>query len=188
MVRPYLLEAPSARRGKHPAGQNRLMRALCAAHRCGHAPVVECNGTAVSVLQRKSRFAALFKTYNRNSYVERQFHRFAEAVDGCDLFISVDETNGGVGLIPFAGLVLFTTVELVAFDLPNRTERGLLLWGNPDYAYHRERRAYSQSRKKAASAHAPHRAVHLHSFDLFVANWLSLTTHLQPAGYLIVPT
>ena len=40
MVRPYLLKAPSARRGKHPAGQNRLMRALCAAHRCGHAPVV----------------------------------------------------------------------------------------------------------------------------------------------------
>ena len=93
-------------------------------------------------MQPGTRCAAVFKTYSWDSFVERQFHRFAEAAAGCDLFISVDETNGGVGLIPFGRVVRFTTAELVAFGLPNRTERGPLLWWNPDYAHYLFRHHY----------------------------------------------
>ena len=94
------------------------------------------------MIQREKRCAAVFKTYSWDSFVERQFRRFAKAAVGCDLFISVDETNGGVGLIPFESVVRFTKEELIAFGLPNRTEQGPLLWWNPDYAHYHFRHHY----------------------------------------------
>ena len=95
-------------------------------------------------MQGEARCAAVFKTYSWDGFVERQFRRFAEAAVGCDVFISVDETNGGVGPIPFEHVVRVTAAELTAFGLPCRTERGALLWWNPDYVHYHFRSHYSE--------------------------------------------
>ena len=84
----------------------------------------------------RSRCAAVFKTYSWDDFVERQARRFAAAAVGCDVYISVDESNGSVGPIPFERVVRVTTADLVAFGLPNRTERGVLLWWCPDYVHY----------------------------------------------------
>ena len=88
------------------------------------------------MMGQQNSCAAVFKTFSWDSFVERQFRRFVEAAAGCDVFISVDETNGGVGTIPFEGVIRVTTAELVAFGLPNRMERGPLLWWSPDYVHY----------------------------------------------------
>ncbi len=65
-------------------------------------------------MQQERRCAAVFKTYSWDSFVERQSRRFAEAAVGCDVFISIDETNGGVGPIPFEHVVRVTIPTEVA--------------------------------------------------------------------------
>ena len=47
------------------------------------------------------RCAVVFKTYAWDGFVERQARRLAEAAGALDFYVSVDETNGPVGPIPF---------------------------------------------------------------------------------------
>src|ERR1700734_4003125 len=47
------------------------------------------------------RCAVVFKTYAWDEFVERQAHRLADAAGALDFFVSVDESNGPVGPIPF---------------------------------------------------------------------------------------
>lgn len=82
------------------------------------------------------RCAVVFKTYAWDGFVERQAHRLAEAAGALDFYVSVDETNGPVGPIPFERVVRFTAGGLAAAGLPMRYSVGGVLWWNPDYAHY----------------------------------------------------
>jgi hypothetical protein len=84
----------------------------------------------------KSRCAVVFKTYAWDDFVERQAKRLAEAAGGMDFYVSVDETNGGVGPVPFERVVRFTCTELEKSGLALRFSVGSPLWWNPDYAHY----------------------------------------------------
>jgi hypothetical protein len=82
------------------------------------------------------RCAVVFKTYAWDGFVERQARRMAEAAGALDFYISVDETNGPVGPIPFERVIRFTCDDLAAAGLPMRAVSGGVLWWNPDYAHY----------------------------------------------------
>ena len=83
-----------------------------------------------------SRCAVVFKAYSWDGFVERQARRLAEAAGDLDFYISVDETAGPAGPIPFERVVRFTCADLAAAGLPMRFESGGVLWWNPDYAHY----------------------------------------------------
>ena len=64
------------------------------------------------------RCAVVFKTYAWDAFVERQARRLAEAAGALDFYISVDETGGPVGPIPFERVIRFTCAELAFAGLP----------------------------------------------------------------------
>jgi hypothetical protein len=82
------------------------------------------------------RCAVVFKTYAWDGFVERQARRLAEAAGALDFYVSVDETNGSVGSIPFERVTRFTCAGLAASGLPMRFSVGSVLWWNPDYAHY----------------------------------------------------
>ena len=88
------------------------------------------------------RCAVVFKTYAWDEFVERQARRLAEAAGALDFFVSVDETNGPVGPIPFERVVRFTCNDLAAAGLPMRYAVGGVLWWNPDYAHYQFQTQY----------------------------------------------
>jgi hypothetical protein len=82
------------------------------------------------------RCAVVFKTYAWDSFVERQARRLAEAAGALDFFVSVDETGGPVGSIPFERVIRFTCDDLAAAGYAMRSAVGGVLWWNPDYAHY----------------------------------------------------
>jgi hypothetical protein len=80
--------------------------------------------------------AVVFKAYSWDSFVERQARRLAEASSGMDFYVSVDETGGGAGPIPFERVTRFTCADLAAAGLAMRSPVGGVLWWNPDYAHY----------------------------------------------------
>jgi hypothetical protein len=88
------------------------------------------------------RCAVVFKTYAWDGFVERQARRLAEAAGAQDFYVSVDETNGPVGPIPFERVVRFTCNDLAAAGLPTRYAVGGVLWWNPDYAHYQFQTQY----------------------------------------------
>jgi hypothetical protein len=83
-----------------------------------------------------SRCAVVFKTYAWDEFVERQARRLAEVAGPLDFYISVDETGGRVGPIPFERVIRFTSAELAVAGLPMRFGVGGVMWWNPDYAHY----------------------------------------------------
>jgi hypothetical protein len=82
------------------------------------------------------RCAVVYKTFAWDGFVERQARRLAEAAGALDFFVSIDETNGSVGPVPFERVVRFTCNDLAAAGLPMRYAVGGVLWWNPDYAHY----------------------------------------------------
>jgi hypothetical protein len=82
------------------------------------------------------RCAVVFKTYAWDEFVERQARRLAEAAGALDFYVSVDETGGPAGPIPFDRVIRFTCADLAASGLPMRFPVGGVLWWNPDYAHY----------------------------------------------------
>jgi hypothetical protein len=82
------------------------------------------------------RCAVVFKTYAWDGFVERQARRLAEAAGALDFYVSVDETNGPIGPIPFERVVRFSAGGLAVAGLPMRYSVGGVLWWNPDYAHY----------------------------------------------------
>ena len=82
------------------------------------------------------RCAVVFKTYAWDNFVERQAKRLAEAAGALDFYVSVDETGGKVGAIPFDRVVRFTCDDLAAAGFAMRSAVGGVLWWNPDYAHY----------------------------------------------------
>ncbi len=83
------------------------------------------------------RYAVVFKTYSWDAFVHRQALRCEAAAGAGDFFIAADETNGSLGPLPFKNVVRTTNAELVETGLANRSEKGGLLWWNPDYVHYR---------------------------------------------------
>jgi hypothetical protein len=82
------------------------------------------------------RCAVVLKTYAWDEFAERQARRLAEAAGALDFYVSVDETNGPAGPIPFERVTRFTCDDLAAAGLPMRYAVGGVLWWNPDYAHY----------------------------------------------------
>jgi hypothetical protein len=82
------------------------------------------------------RCAVVFKSYAWDGFVERQALRLAEAAGPLDFYVSVDETGGPVGPIPFKHVIRFTCADLATAGLPMRFGEGGVLWWNPDYAHY----------------------------------------------------
>jgi hypothetical protein len=80
--------------------------------------------------------AVVFKTYSWDGFIERQARRLAEAAGRLDFYISVDETAGPAGPIPFERVTRFTCADLKAAGLGMRSPVGGVLWWNPDYAHY----------------------------------------------------
>ncbi len=80
--------------------------------------------------------AVVFKTYAWDEFIERQARRLALAAENLDFYISVDETGGSVGPIPFERVIRFTCADLAAAGFPMRFGLGGVLWWNPDYAHY----------------------------------------------------
>jgi len=91
---------------------------------------------------RAARYAVVFKAYAWDSFVHRQASRCADVAGIGDFFVSVDETNGSVGPIPFKRVLRTSNADLIASGLPNRFEKGSLLWWNPDYVHYQFRDRY----------------------------------------------
>ena len=82
------------------------------------------------------RYAVILKTYAWDAFVHRQASRCEAAAGPGDFFVSVDETNGSVGPIPFDRVVRTSNAEVTASGFANRFEKGSLLWWNPDYVHY----------------------------------------------------
>jgi hypothetical protein len=80
--------------------------------------------------------AVVFKAYSWDAFVERQARRLAETVGGLDFYISLDETGGPAGPVPFDHVIRFTCADLQAAGLAMRSPVGGVLWWNPDYAHY----------------------------------------------------
>ncbi len=85
---------------------------------------------------RLASFAVVFKTYAWDDFVQRQAQRCAAAAGPGDFYISVDETNGPVGPVPYPEVIRTSCSEMVGLGLADRFERGSLLWWNADYAHY----------------------------------------------------
>ena len=81
-------------------------------------------------------YAVVFKTYAWDDFVLHQAQRCAAAAGRGDFYISVDETNGPVGPVPYRDVIRTSCAEMVSLGLANRFERGSLLWWNADYAHY----------------------------------------------------
>lgn len=82
------------------------------------------------------RYAVIFKTYAWDAFVHRQASRCEAAAGSGDFFVSVDETSGPVGPVPFARVVRTSNAEITALGFADRFEKGSLLWWNPDYVHY----------------------------------------------------
>jgi hypothetical protein len=80
--------------------------------------------------------AVVFKAYSWDPFVERQARRLAAASGEMDFYISVDETGGPAGPVPFERVIRFTCDELADRGLAMRSPVGGVLWWNPDYAHY----------------------------------------------------
>ncbi len=89
-----------------------------------------------------SSYAVVFKTYSWDGFVERQARRCQAAAGSGDFYISIDETNGTVGPVPFDRVVRTNNADLIALGFADRYEKRALLWWNPDYVHYQFQELY----------------------------------------------
>ena len=82
------------------------------------------------------RYAVVFKTYAWDAFVHRQASRCQAATGPGDFFVSIDETSGPAGPVPFDRVVRTGNAEITALGFADRFEKGSLLWWNPDYVHY----------------------------------------------------
>ncbi len=91
------------------------------------------------------RFAVILRTYQWDSFIERQVARYRAVSDGGDFFISADTTHGPIAPAGHGQLFSTTNADLLGLGLANRFEKGSLIWWNADYpiyAFHRAHPGY----------------------------------------------
>ena len=85
---------------------------------------------------KKPSCAVIMKSYMWDGFVNRQLSRLQDGAADLDVYLSVDETNGSVGPIPWDKVLRTNQTEILALGLANRYEKGSLLWWNPDYTHY----------------------------------------------------
>ncbi len=78
-------------------------------------------------------FAVVMRTYQWDGFIQRQMRRYKQASLGGDFFVSADETNARLGDFDGERVLATTNDQLLALGLPNRFEKGSLIWWNNDY-------------------------------------------------------
>ena len=85
------------------------------------------------------RYAVVMKTYAWDAFVHRQAARCEAAAPSGDFFLSIDETNGSVGAVPFPRVIRTSNAEILGMGFAGRSEHGAMLWWNADYAHYQFR-------------------------------------------------
>jgi hypothetical protein len=67
-----------------------------------------------------------------DSFVKRRLARVVAAAPSGDVYLMMDETNGGAGAIEFDRVIRYRETDLAALGFP-RIARGSLFWYNADY-------------------------------------------------------
>lgn len=84
----------------------------------------------------EKRCAVVLKTYTWDSFVHQQLKRLQSTFSEVDVFVSIDETNGFAGTIPYARVLRTCNADMLALGFANRFEKGSLLWWNADYTHY----------------------------------------------------
>ncbi|GCE84996.1 hypothetical protein MSKU9_3137 [Komagataeibacter diospyri] len=84
----------------------------------------------------EKKCAVVLKTYTWDSFVQLQLQRLQSTFPEADIFISIDETNGFAGTIPYDRVLRTCNAEMLALGFANRFEKGSLLWWNADYTHY----------------------------------------------------
>lgn len=84
----------------------------------------------------EKRCAVVLKTYTWDSFVHQQFKRLQSTFSEVDVFVSIDETNGFAGTIPYERVLRTCNADMLALGFANRFEKGSLLWWNADYTHY----------------------------------------------------
>jgi hypothetical protein len=87
-------------------------------------------------------FAVVMRTYQWDGFIQRQMRRYQQASIGGDFFVSADETNARLGDFDGERVLATTNEQLLALGLPNRFEKGSLIWWNNDYPTYAFSQAY----------------------------------------------
>jgi hypothetical protein len=82
------------------------------------------------------------RTYQWDGFIQRQMRRYKQASLGGDFFVSADETNARLGDFDGERVLATTNDQLLALGLPNRFEKGSLIWWNNDYPTYAFSQAY----------------------------------------------
>jgi hypothetical protein len=98
--------------------------------------MMQTQDKASSASHPTASYAVVFKTYAWDDFILRQAQRCAAVTGRGDFYVSVDETNGSVGPIPFDHVIRTNCTDMIGLGLANRFERGSLLWWNADFAHY----------------------------------------------------
>jgi hypothetical protein len=78
------------------------------------------------------RYAVLFKAFTMDDFVRRRFARVVAAAASGDVFLMMDETNGGAGPIAFDRVIRYRESDLLDLGFAP-VSQGSLFWYNADY-------------------------------------------------------
>jgi hypothetical protein len=79
------------------------------------------------------RYAVLFKAFAMNAFVRRRLARVVAAAPSGDVYLMMDETNGGVGPIDFDRVIRYRESDMLGLGFA-RHSQGPLFWYNADYS------------------------------------------------------
>lgn len=80
-----------------------------------------------------ARYAVLFKAFTADAFVLRRLAWVVACAPSADVYLMVDETNGGLGPIPFERTIRVRESDVTALGFAKHG-RGSLFWYNGDYS------------------------------------------------------
>lgn len=89
-------------------------------------------GIVPAEMTTDARYAVLFKAFTADDFVLRRLAWVVACAPSADVYLMVDETNGGLGPIPFERTIRFRESDVTALGFAKQG-RGSLFWYNSDY-------------------------------------------------------
>lgn len=83
-------------------------------------------------MSTEARYAVIFKAFTLDEFVLRRLAWVVAAASSADVYLMMDETNGGVGPIPFDRVIRYRESDVIALGF-SRHSQGSLFWYNADY-------------------------------------------------------
>lgn len=80
--------------------------------------------------------AVVLKSYMWNDFISRQLNRLLSGSGTLDVYLSIDETAGSAGPVPYDKVLRTNQGEMLELGLADRYEKGSLLWWNADYTHY----------------------------------------------------